>query len=459
MKTTFLPLIVFAAQSVFAANDATEGYAAHEWGTFTSVQGADGVLVRWNPLETTKLPKFVYDWSKPGLHRLPAGVLNPGSKSAFATLQRMETPVIYFYADQERTVDVTVRFPQGLITEWYPQAVEIGPSAFPPNTVAIALDRVAQRAGLNPQPGFASRFGKKGVSDSRIHWRHLHLLPRNAHADLNVSLPGDSSGNHYFAARETDSTFVRVDSPEEGRPAEHEKFLFYRGVASFQTPLNVTLGGANEESFTLRNCGEADLRHMFVLRVRKGRGGFAHVDRLAPGEFRSINCPLDGQPAQRPLGEVLEELSREMEGALAQEGLYGREAAAMVKTWRESWFEEEGVRVIYILPRKWTDEILPLALDPKPRELVRVMVGRAEIITPTMKWELLKQIVRFAEGDSAGRQQAVAGLKTLGLGRFTQPALQAVLGGHPSQGFSRAASELVDAAAAKPGDEKSLAAK
>jgi hypothetical protein len=72
---------------------------------------------------------------------------------------------------------------------------------------------------------------------------------------------------------------------------------------------------------------------------------------------------------------------------------------------------------------------------------------------------LLKQIVRFAEGDSAGRQQAVAGLKTLGLGRFTQPALQAVLGGHPSQGFSRAASELVDAAAAKPGDEKSLAAK
>src|SRR2546422_7956982 len=94
-----------------------ESYATHEWGTFTSVQGADGVLVEWNPLETTRLPRFVYDWNKPGLNRLPAGALGPGSKSVFVTLQRMETPVIYFYSDKEQPVDVTVRFPQGLITE------------------------------------------------------------------------------------------------------------------------------------------------------------------------------------------------------------------------------------------------------------------------------------------------------------------------------------------------------
>ena len=33
----------------------------------------------------------------------------------------METPVIYFYSDREQTVNVRVRFPHGLITEWYPQ--------------------------------------------------------------------------------------------------------------------------------------------------------------------------------------------------------------------------------------------------------------------------------------------------------------------------------------------------
>jgi hypothetical protein len=42
-------------------------YVAHEWGTFTSVQGADGVQTPWNPLITSDLPKFVHDvrsWMK-----------------------------------------------------------------------------------------------------------------------------------------------------------------------------------------------------------------------------------------------------------------------------------------------------------------------------------------------------------------------------------------------------------
>src|SRR6266496_740837 len=158
MKTTCLSLVLAVAPwSVFAGNDAIENYLAHEWGTFTSVQGADGVLLPWNPLETTPLPKFVYDWNKPGLDRRPASA----PKSVFVTLQRMETPVIYFYSNHERTVDVTVRFPQGLITEWYPQAHDIGPSAFPPNKLATALDGFAQQAGLSPRITLASMFGRK----------------------------------------------------------------------------------------------------------------------------------------------------------------------------------------------------------------------------------------------------------------------------------------------------------
>ena len=51
------------------------------------------------------------------------------------------------------------------------------------------------------------------------------------------------------------------------------------------------------------------------------------------------------------------------------------------------------MRVFYVLPRQWTDDTLPLTLQPGPRELVRVMVGRAEIIPPAADWELLKQIV------------------------------------------------------------------
>src|SRR5207245_4170326 len=35
---------------------------------------------------------------------------------------RMETAVLYFYSSRELDAHVKVAFPQGLITEWYPQA-------------------------------------------------------------------------------------------------------------------------------------------------------------------------------------------------------------------------------------------------------------------------------------------------------------------------------------------------
>ena len=157
MKTTFLSLVLAVAPwSVFAGNEAIENYVAHEWGTFTSVQGADGVLLPWNPLETTQLPKFVHDWNKPGLDRRPAGGLNRDTKSVFVTLQRMETPVIYFYSDKEQTVDVSVEFPKGTITEWYPQADQIGPSTVPVPPAIAKADEYAHKAGVKPSFTFAS---------------------------------------------------------------------------------------------------------------------------------------------------------------------------------------------------------------------------------------------------------------------------------------------------------------
>ena len=37
------------------------GYVAHEWGTFTSVQGSDGALIAWNPFTAAELPPFVHE--------------------------------------------------------------------------------------------------------------------------------------------------------------------------------------------------------------------------------------------------------------------------------------------------------------------------------------------------------------------------------------------------------------
>jgi len=73
-------------------------------------------------------------WNKPGLDRLPAGALNSLSKSVFVTFQRMETPMIYFYSEAERTVNVSVRFPQG------PDHGRLGPARGGPRAGACCLD-------------------------------------------------------------------------------------------------------------------------------------------------------------------------------------------------------------------------------------------------------------------------------------------------------------------------------
>ena len=95
--------------------------------------------------------------------------------------------------------------------------------------------------------------------------------------------------------------------------------------------------------------------------------------------------------------------------ALVEQGLYEKEARAMVNTWQDQWFAEEGTRVLYLLPRAWTDRTLQLQVSPQPDSVVRVMVGRAELITPSAERELREQILTFRRGNAkakaAGRRE------------------------------------------------------
>src|ERR1700752_3965359 len=85
-------------------------FVVHEWGTFTSIAGADGAAVQWfPPAAPSDLPRFV--------EHQPYII-----KGGLCGSVRMETPVLYFYAPRDLDVDVGVRFRQGLITEWYPHA-------------------------------------------------------------------------------------------------------------------------------------------------------------------------------------------------------------------------------------------------------------------------------------------------------------------------------------------------
>jgi hypothetical protein len=399
MKTKLLPIAISACSLLLTIQTkAATNFVVHEWGTFTSVQGAKGDLLPWHSLQTSELPGFVYDWTKPGNNRRSMAMF---SKVVLETLQRMETPVIYFYADQPMNVDVDVAFPKGSITEWYPQATQIGPS--------FVADTNGSSAGI--------------LRESRIIWRNLQLVPE-AQADNSTRLSQDASGSHYFAARETAANFVRADfTTPTNHTTELEKFLFYRGAGSFKTPLHVTIDSNNVVA--VENTGAQLLAHLFLLSIHDGRGSFGVMDELSPSNSVTW-LPLSPDNAEHwhqfSLPQFQTEIGAQMQAALISEGLFADEAKAMVNTWTDSWFTEDGVRVLYLLPRPWTDETLPMILNPLPTDLTRVMVGRAEIITPGVETNLFQLLTKAQNGDTGARDQASVELKKLG--RFAEPALR-----------------------------------
>jgi hypothetical protein len=398
-------------------DNAATNYTVHEWGTFTSVQGGDGQLISWSPLKTAELPGFVYNWSKAGLNRANQALF---SKVIMTTLQRMETPVMYFYSDQPMSVDVNVAFPPGTITEWYPQASQIGPT-FAANT-NLSSDGI--------------------LHESRAIWNHLQITPPSENDEK--LLPQDKSGSHYFAAREPHSDFIRTDGAlSTNNTSELEKFIFYRGAGSFATPLHVTVDSNN--LVTVENTGSNALAHLFLINIHDGFGYLAAMDELPSSNsvpWQQLTTESSDHWNRYPLPQFQTEIAAQMQAALSGEGLFPDEAKAMVDTWKDSWFTEEGTRILYILPRPWTDGILPLTLTPQPKELTRVMVGRSEIITPDAVHSLSQTLAQAAAGDAAAGARARQQLNTLG--RFAPPALQLVSDRDPNQTARRLGYQILN---------------
>lgn len=293
----------------------------HEWGTFTSMAGPDGESIPWSPLGgPSDLPCFVRLLNPTNLKVGPAGL------GGVKALVRMETPVLYFYSSREQRVQVDVRFPQGIITEWYPQA------------------RV-------PQPTFAPSVS---FPHGSIAWDDVTVLP-----GTNPRLPVDGDTSHYYAARETDAAPVRV-----GR--QDEKFLFYRGLANFRVPVKARILDARSVAVEYRGDPEVNT---FVLFERD-------ADRAG---YRIVRDAAAQVTIERPaLTSSIDAVRRDLRALLVERGLFQAEANAMVETWRDTWFEQ-GVRVFYLLPPPLVDTLLPLTIEPAPLDVTRVFVGRVEL--------------------------------------------------------------------------------
>jgi hypothetical protein len=382
--------VLIAAEFV---NIQPDGLTVHEWGTFTSVAGEDGTPIVWDALG--------------GKDDLPAFVNSYGYRCFKFRVQgtvRMETPVLYFYSRQATNANVHVQFPRGVITEWYPKG---GITMYESKKLMDRMSGSVQGPAYPtesllkvPPSGFDSQLVKLGTNIngfdtslrnlmSTISWNSIKVQP-----GATPDLPTGKGKSRYYAARATDAAPIAVGD-------QQEKFIFYRGVGHFPIPLSARLQG--DAQVHIQNTAAEIVPTAILFENRGGRMG-----------YRTTGVVAASMTLERPaLNGDQSKLEQELERVLEEQGLFGKEAHAMVETWRDSWFEE-GTRLIYIVPSHMMDTSLPLQVEPSPSQTNRVFVGRIELITPEMR--------RTVEDAVAKNDVSVSKR----YGRFLDPILQRI---------------------------------
>jgi len=197
---------------------------------------------------------------------------------------------------------------------------------------------------------------------------------------------------------------------------ESERFLFYRGVGYMKAPL---LTQRFDEGKTLSISGWLPLELAQKTPLRIPKLWFADIREDGSTAFRSIGEQKIANADLRVLTTLpatfeekdysqarLGALRADMHAGLVADGLNPDEADALLNTWDASYFRSHGQRLFFLVPRAWTDYVLPLktSLDA---DIARVMIGRLELISPKQR-AALKRIGVAKNPSAAWYQEWVA---------------------------------------------------
>ncbi len=371
MKKSLIPTTAaMLAASLHLTAFAVDDYTLHEWGTFTTVIGSDGTHLDGVYREDAPLPRFVYQLDAPPriapeVARRTKG-LNYSRTFAHVNV-RLETPVIYFYTDKAFDAQVDVGFKNGTIGQWYP-------------------DRSAgEQRQRHPLLDFAK------PREGSIRW-NVHVEPAGEDQSARVFRSGELPC--WLYPRYPDSALVT------NAKKETEKYLFYRGLGRMELPVVFT---SSDRELHATNRGENEIARWLVFDLdEKGAARWWSPDSIA-AETGSVRVPMDNQPYRADWKKALYADGQKM---LMDAGLYRKEADAMMQTWWASYFETPGLRVFWIVPRATVDEILPLKVSPTPKDTVRVIVGRSEILRPSFEKRLVSDFAAVNGRDKGNRWES-----------------------------------------------------
>jgi hypothetical protein len=345
----------------------------HEWGTFTSNHLPNGIAKEGIRFEgKTILPEEVYTVAKESFKKKKYGKDEFSNASGFgigesygesASYQdievkndfvRMETPVLYFYSPSEKEIEVSVKFPNGSIGEWYPNR----------STGEIFSKDYLTVNFLSSNSREEEQVKKSKILDLKNYSGHISWKAKILSEDSKEKYSIQTKANEWLAPRETDSNLVQIGN-------EIEKYIFYRGIASFESPLKTTYKFKNKDIIlNISNSYSEKIPFVFILDNRRIPKFWKF--NLDAKQKIEIDFSKESQ-------KFSEESKEEFVTALANAGLYKKEAIAMIKTWSKSYFDSKSVRIFWIVPEKLINELLPIEFSKKPNELKRVFIGRINL--------------------------------------------------------------------------------
>lgn len=381
---------------------AAEPLVIHEWGTFTSLQDEEGRTIGGLNVDEEFLPNFVHDLYPVtiGYNReIPTTRAFKGISACNPTVtMRLETPVVYVHLPPGQTAatfDLSATFHGGFLSQFYPLAeptVNGRPLRWQDVTTTSLVEgkqisqTISELQVMGP--------GQNGATT----WQRWQAPVLSAKTSSTLTWRGIRAGGT-LTAPETDSPIWlaprAVAAADLAVGKEQERYLFYRGLAHLDAPL---VAKRSADGRTLRvkprlpDLDPSTVPQLWLADLRgDGTAAFHTVD-IAIHHLRSLDeAAFSDIPATFTANdysaERLATLREELHAALVADGLFADEAHALLNTWEASYFKAAGQRLFFLVPRVWTDRVLPLTTSI-PAVITRSMMGRIEVVSPAQRQAL-----------------------------------------------------------------------
>lgn len=351
---------------------ASQHLAVHEWGTFTALQDEQGRPIGGINTDDEPVPSFCHDIHQMLVQspsEMPPVYFKGWPRCDRDVLVRLETPIIYFHpapGSGPMKLDVRVAFNGGWLTQFYPDAKASAP-------------------GLESEHFDSGPLTSQTTGHLEWHGLTVGTAGQGPQTDDKV----------WTAPRNVDAANVTTDTRES------ERFLFYRGIGHLNAPLQVSRSADGKQLIVkadwhiwMHETDTLKLGPLWLLDVRAdGTSALRTIDQIAiaPGAPDRAASAVASSFAESDYGKgTIPAIRKALHEALVRSGLFDDEAEGLLNTWEASYFRRPGMRLLFMVPPIWTQQVLPLSIS-RSADLTRVMVGRIELVTPHER-ELLRQI-------------------------------------------------------------------